>query len=122
MISAHVQTYDNGGNTEEFVFDAEPWFEQASQDQLAALSRERQGQHGRGRWAFYTGDTTDEIWLWYAKAFKHVPSVDAFSRECKDSDAGWSCAIDDARDVDRWLLLKKTRTAATSAVDALLGP
>ena len=110
MIHACVQANTGDGRVEQHWFDATPWFEQASPQQLNRLASERQTGKSHGHiYIFYSGEQTDDIWGWMVETFADNPEVKAFMdycdlNYCDLNDSGWSCELTDGREVDSWLL------------------
>jgi len=124
MIRAYVQAYDGNGNTEQYDFDAEPWFEQASPQQLRRLAKERQtGRANGGAYSFYSGEQTDDIWGWMVEngPIRSDPALQQFMRYCDEHEVSWACELYAAEDVQSWLNQRKVTKASLRAVDAMLG-
>lgn len=121
MIRAYVNMYDGKGNCDTFRFDATPWFEQASEQQLARLEQERDQSIYHGKpYVFYAGVQTDDIWSWLLLKIKDKPEVRQFMGDYDTDDSfTWSVEII-GEDVDKYFTQKKATKAATDAVDILL--
>jgi len=111
---------DGYGIAEEMEFDATPWFEQASKQQLRRLKPELQSGRDHGEtYHFYSGEQTDDIFGWMSEKMpdKNSSRLLLF---CEKSDATWSVTVN-ADDVRSWELQQQATKVATGAVDKLLG-
>ena len=128
MIQATVScTYD--GIRHRYGFDAEPWFETATPQQIAALEKDRH-ESILSDGPFYEGPTTYSIWNSVKHRFYDDPKItnalrNQLPRQIRTSAWGgndhiWLVSLDDGEEVDRRIRNCKAKHAANKAVDRLL--